>query len=154
MTLSFFDDDDERQQTEQRGVSLLREECFRFEFSKTRTQTSDMISFASASSCARKARVLERKGLQRTPENTLFLLFLLLLSSGATKNSFRGALKALLFLCGFEVIFFPFDERRAENRVRVSFVTLNCSFEKRPERKGEREKEINSRLQKEAFSLS
>jgi len=101
MTLSFFDDDDARQQQQQSSVVFLfffAKNVFVLNFQNTKEHKlwSDDDDFFRLCFFFEK-RVSERKGLKRTPKNTLFLLILILLSSGATKNSFRGALKALLF---------------------------------------------------------
>jgi hypothetical protein len=103
MTLSFFDDDDARQQQQQQSSVVFlfffaKKNVFVLNFQNTKEHKlwSDDDDFFRLCFFL-KSDVSERKGLKRTPKNTLFLLILLLLSSGATKNSFRGALKALLF---------------------------------------------------------
>ena len=105
MTLSFFDDDDARQQQQQQQSSVVflfffaKKNVFVLNFQNTKEHKlwSDDDDFFRLCFFL-KSDVSERKGLKSTPKNTLFLLILLLLSSGfATKNSFRGALKALLF---------------------------------------------------------
>jgi hypothetical protein len=92
---------------------FAKKNVFVLNFQKREHERVMMISFASASSL-HEASFREKGSIKENTQKHLFLLLLLLLSSNATKNSFRGALvKALVFFSrGFEVIFFPLDERR------------------------------------------
>ena len=118
MTLSFFDDDDARQQQQQSGVVFLfffAKNVFSFWIFKTQKNTNFgammMISFASASSWKASFR---EEGIKKNTQKHPFSSY----SSSSSEQrrqeelfprSFKSS--SILVMCGFEVIFFPFDER-------------------------------------------